>query len=365
MKYLLLLCTVGHLVWTKPNSECSNPLVETINSKNTTWKAGVNFPGETPAEFAKKRLGLLGNHQDPNFHPEKKVHPVGRKTVIPPSFDARDQWLECRDVIDNIRDQGNCVSCWAFAAAEVMSDRLCILSKAELKFEFSPQDLLSCCPHCGYGCGGGYAFAAWIYWQERGIVSGGDYNTNTGCKPYEGLAYLNNTTPTCKTYCTNTNYTIAYDNDRRIGASYFSMSENIQQIQYEIMTNGPIQASYKVYEDFTTYKEGVYQYTYGAELGGHAVKIIGWGSENDVPYWLVANSWGSDWANLKGYFKIKRGSNECGIEANVIGGIPLYDSDPTTDPVTDSPDGTGSAMKAMSSALVLLLNGFIFFILYQ
>ena len=40
---------------------------------------------------------------------------------------------------------------------------------------------------------------------------------------------------------------------------------------------------------------GVYQHVSGAELGGHAVKIIGWGEEEGTPYWLVANSWNTDW----------------------------------------------------------------------
>jgi cathepsin B len=31
-------------------------------------------------------------------------------------------------------------------------------------------------------------------------------------------------------------------------------------------------------------------------IGGHAVKMIGWGVDNGVPYWLVANSWNTDWA---------------------------------------------------------------------
>ena len=35
----------------------------------------------------------------------------------------------------------------------------------------------------------------------------------------------------------------------------------------------------------------------GAALGGHAVKMIGWGEENGTPYWLIANSWNSDWGD--------------------------------------------------------------------
>ena len=32
-------------------------------------------------------------------------------------------------------------------------------------------------------------------------------------------------------------------------------------------------------------------------LGGHAIRILGWGTENGTPYWLVANSWNTDWGD--------------------------------------------------------------------
>ena len=66
---------------------------------------------------------------------------------------------------------------------------------------------------------------------------------------------------------------------------------------------------------------GVYHHVTNVILGGHAVKILGWGTENGTPYWLVANSWNYDWGD-KGYFKILRGSNECGIEGDIVAGIP-------------------------------------------
>jgi cathepsin B len=87
------------------------------------------------------------------------------------------------------------------------------------------------------------------------------------------------------------------------------------------MTNGPVEASFTVYEDFLAYKTGVYKHTTGSALGGHAIKIFGWGVENDSPYWLVANSWNEDWGD-QGTFKIFRGHNECGIEGGVVAGIP-------------------------------------------
>jgi len=40
-------------------------------------------------------------------------------------------------------------------------------------------------------------------------------------------------------------------------------------------------------------------------LGGHAVKILGWGKDSatNKNYWLAQNSWGTSWGS-KGYFKL-------------------------------------------------------------
>ena len=96
---------------------------------------------------------------------------------------------------------------------------------------------------------------------------------------------------------------------------------NVEKIQMEIITNGPVEAAFTVYSDFPSYKSGVYQHTSGTEMGGHAIKILGWGVENGTPYWLVANSWNTDWGD-KGFFKILRGKNECGIEEEIMAGLP-------------------------------------------
>ena len=45
------------------------------------------------------------------------------------------------------------------------------------------------------------------------------------------------------------------------------------------MNYGPVEAAFTVYADFPTYKSGVYKHMSGKELGGHAIKIIGWGTE--------------------------------------------------------------------------------------
>ena len=52
-------------------------------------------------------------------------------------------------------------------------------------------------------------------------------------------------------------------------------------------------------------------------LGGHAVTIIGWGTENNTDYWTVQNTWGSSWGE-QGYFRIVRGVNAIGMEDQAV-----------------------------------------------
>jgi len=95
----------------------------------------------------------------------------------------------------------------------------------------------------------------------------------------------------------------------------------MNNIMSELYLHGPVETAFDVYEDFLSYKSGVYRHTSGSFLGGHAVKFVGWGVENGTPYWLVANSWNTHWG-MGGFFKIIRGRDECGIEEQVDFGVP-------------------------------------------
>ena len=71
-----------------------------------------------------------------------------------------------------------------------------------------------------------------------------------------------------------------------------------------------------MYTDFANYASGIYHHVSGSVEGGHAVRIVGWGVDGGNKYWKVANSWNPYWGE-QGYFRIKRGGNECGIEDGV------------------------------------------------
>ena len=83
-----------------------------------------------------------------------------------------------------------------------MSDRICIASGSNDNVHISAEDLLSCCHFsCGMGCNGGFPEAAWEYFENHGLVTGGQAGTNQGCKPYS-IAHCSHHVkgkyPTCK-----------------------------------------------------------------------------------------------------------------------------------------------------------------------
>jgi len=306
-------------------------IIKQVNTNPTsTWKAGVNrrFSTATMAQAQQ----LMGVKKNGMRLPVKNV--TVDADAIPTAFDARTQWGSMCPSLYEVRDQSACGSCWAFGAAEAMTDRTCIQSGGNTHIHLSAQDINSCCDYCGMGCDGGDPGSAWYYWSTSGVVDGGNWTASPdgSCAQYslppcEHHIPKNHyspcptneyPTPACPTTCSNGK---SFSGSKHIGKSAYSISSDVQSIQTEIMTNGPVEVAFTVYEDFLTYKSGVYQYQSGQELGGHAVKMVGWGVWTDnTPYWTIANSWNSDWG-AAGYFLILRGADECGIEDDVVAGM--------------------------------------------
>jgi len=334
MKFLVLALLVG-VISAIPSEvplfdAASDDMISYINSIDTTWKAGESKFKSWPLKSIKRLMGVPIDHIGKPSSLPAFVHNVNLK-AIPDSFDARTAWANCPS-IQEVRDQGSCGSCWAFGAVEAMTDRICVKTKGAENHHISAEQLVDCCGSCGFGCDGGYPESAWEYYQHTGIVTGGNYNSNQGCQPYTIAScdhHVNGTlppcgpeqpTPKCKKTCV-AGYNNTFANDKHFASSAYSINSDVAQIQTEIMTNGPVEGAFTVYADFLSYKSGVYQHKSGSELGGHAIKILGWGVANNTPYWIVANSWNTDWGN-KGFFNILRGSDECGIESGVVAGIP-------------------------------------------
>merc|ERR1711977_742799 len=203
------------------------------------------------------------------------------------------------------------------------------------------------------GCNGGQITSPWSYMKKgglfggKGAVSGGQYQ---GSGPFgKGLCadftlphchhhgpqgkdpYPAEDTPGCErqhspkgpTQCDAD----AQAPHNKFAQDKYSFTGRIQSasgeraIQQMIMAGGPVETAFSVYSDFENYDGGIYHHVAGGYAGGHAVKMVGWGVENGQKYWKVANSWNPYWGE-KGYFRIRRGNNEGGIEDGAVASSP-------------------------------------------
>ena len=320
----VLLALTGLLALSAAFNPLTDDVIDYINNvAKPGWTAGRNFhEHELPLLKALACVNVTANGEYMRLNMPEKDMSIRRG--LPETFDAREKWSKCASLRE-IRDQGRCGSCWAFATAEAITDRMCINGLDSVRI--SSEDILSCCDWCGKGCGGGFPAKAWQFYCQSGVVTGGPYASNQGCMPYEiapapanSLVYMSDDpTPPCRNKCRK-GYDKTYPEDKHKGKNSYAVT-GVKKIMQEIVDHGPVTAVFELYQDFFTYKSGVYRHTTGFPVGGHVVKLLGFGTEKGDDYWLAANSWNSTFGE-NGFFKILRGSNECGIEDWIAGGVP-------------------------------------------
>ncbi|XP_065206832.1 cathepsin B-like [Planococcus citri] len=324
-----------------------NEIADQVNNHpDSTWKAS-KLHSTTHDHFVdpKYRVGNSGAAV-----PQKSdADPVDRadqceENGLPKQFDAREYWPDCASVIGHVYDQGACGSWWAVSATSVFADRVCIASRGKIKTLFSIQQLMSCCQICSHGhgadgCHGGWTGGAFQYMIRNGLVTGGDHKSKQGCQPYlmqpcEHHKPANSSSksalpkcssfplgvpPKCKLHCYNHSYDKKFKQDVIKAEKYYRVPPCAAM--NEIYKHGSILADFIIFEDFYTYKSGVYKQLAGEITARHAVRVIGWGEENGVPYWLAVNSWNTNWG-INGTFKIMRYENEFSFENGLSAVMP-------------------------------------------
>ncbi|EYB96052.1 hypothetical protein Y032_0154g3014 [Ancylostoma ceylanicum] len=197
----------------------------------------------------------------------------------------------------------------------------------------------------GFRCQGGWPIEAYRWMQRDGVVTGGKYRQRDVCKPYSFYPCGQHKddpyygpcpqdlwpTPKCRKSCQR-KYKKSYQEDKYFATRSYFLPNNERSIRQEIYKNGPVVAAFKVYQDFSFYRGGIYvvcsyvstknnstshysthyctntkalspfQHKWGMQTGAHAVKVVGWGRENGTDYWLIANSWNTDWGEDGMYF---------------------------------------------------------------
>ncbi|CAH8505216.1 unnamed protein product [Schistosoma turkestanicum] len=291
----------------------SPSFVDRINAHQTSWRAEI-YPKlltYTLDQLRNRAGGIKSRVSRPPIqnakNPSKELLSLTKN--LPLEFDWTNPPDGSRSPVTPVRDQESCGSCYAFASAAALEARIRLVSNFTEQPIISPQAVLDCSPY-SEGCNGGFPYLiAGKYGEDFGFVS-------EQCDPYTGDDGNKCTVPkNCTRY-----YTTDYG---YIGGYYGATNEELMKL--ELVNNGPFPVGFEVYDDFQLYRAGIYhhtniqndQYTFNPfELTNHAVLLVGYGVDKSSGelYWKIKNSWGPEWGE-QGYFRIRRGTDECGIES--------------------------------------------------
>uniref|UniRef100_A0A671VF34 Cathepsin S, ortholog2, tandem duplicate 1 n=1 Tax=Sparus aurata TaxID=8175 RepID=A0A671VF34_SPAAU len=251
-----------------------------------TYELGMNHMGDlTPEEFLQSYA---------TFTPPTDIHRAPSPfngTSSPPVPNTID-WRK-KGYVTEVKNQGDCGSCWAFSAVGALEGQLA--HKTGRLVNLSPQNLVDCSSKYGnLGCKGGWMQNAFQYVIfNQGIDSDASY-------PYLGK----------ESKCS---YNSRYRTATCSGYNWLPQGDE-QALKHALAAIGPISVAVDSSRNgFKFYKSGVYNDACCTKNVDHAVLAVGYGTLNEEDYWLVKNSWGTNWGE-DGYIRMARNKNDqCGI----------------------------------------------------
>ncbi|KAH7442386.1 hypothetical protein KP509_03G086100 [Ceratopteris richardii] len=279
------------------------------HGSEASHKLGLTrFADLTLEEFRAHHLGFRLPKEPRRL---RMVRSTCNKHALPTSVDWRQ-----KGAVTNVKDQGQCGSCWAFSTVGAIEGAHAIAT-GEL-VSLSEQELVSCA-HANFGCNGGLMDPSFEW-----VMKNGGINTETGYPYVSGTG----SAKFCK----------LFKKMKKVVKIYGY--EDVQPDNEEALTCAVAQQPVSVAinagsRDFQLYAGGVFSSCSDDPNDiDHAVLAVGYGSEHGKDFWIVKNSWTEDWG-MEGYVHIERNVGNprgvCGIHS-----FPSYP--------LGSPTSTSSAM---------------------
>ena len=276
----------------------NNRFIEDTNSRNLTYKLGHNqFSGMDSSDFS-NYLGISGILYKDTEN-KQNTKPIWFYIDVPESVN----WVT-KGAVTNVKDQGQCGSCWSFSTTGALEGAYFI--KYGVLETFSEQQLVDCDNYRNggkdLGCKGGFMDNAFTWIGDNGgLCSETEY-------PY--FSGETKTNGPCKTSCKNI--------EKSKITEFVDIIKSSDDEMMKAVSKQPVSIAIEADQrEFQLYKSGVFSTSCGVNLD-HGVLVVGYGSENNLDYYLVKNSWGTSWGN-NGYIKLGRGKQynngdgQCGL----------------------------------------------------
>jgi hypothetical protein len=260
-----------------------------IASEGLHWTAGMTWVAAYTPEELEQMLGLKLPEEFLRHGNQAASLPYPLRRDLPAYYDWRDL-----GGMTPVKHQGNCGSCWDFAACGALESSIKIHGGVEL--DLSEQQVLSCATP-GWGCNGGWSTITWIHFRDYGAVS-------EECMPYGADDEIPCTEDECELIAATREWT--------------DIPSNVDAIKTAVHEYGPITTGFAVQEDFVYYDGGCYELEGDYGLN-HLMVIAGWDDDacGGEGAWLVKNSWGDGWGEY-GYVWIKYGTCKVGTHCQQV-----------------------------------------------
>lgn len=266
------------------------------------WQAAITSMSALSDADKRARLGYVPGPDEPSLAEREQMalasfqaYRVEREMAFgyPVAMDWRSHGG--RNFITPVRDQGGCGSCVAFGTSAAVEGALRAgINDPNFPVDYSEAHLFYCHARAqGRNCGNGWWVApALDAFKNIGVV-------DEACYPYTAMDQ------NCTNLCNNWQ-------SRVTKISAWHAITSVADMKTWLSSRGPLVACFTVYDDFFSYRSGIYRHVSGGVAGGHCVCCIGYNETNGC--WICKNSWGAGWGE-SGYFRIAYG--QVGIDATM------------------------------------------------
>lgn len=201
-------------------------------------------------------------------------------------YDFRKEFPVC--VNKTIPNRKDCASSWAIGLAGVIGDRFC--RSQNKTYKLSPKSLIC---KSKSKCVGNFDIAELKTLASEGL-------TTEKCFPYEKDYTV------CPTKCAND------EPIKRYQCENLEKIEGVDNIKKEIVKNGPVLCVFEETKDHDDYYDGIYYKSTVTKAHDYltAYKLVGFGLENGIKYWIGEQSLGEDFGE-NGYIRYKIQDDLC------------------------------------------------------